>query len=108
MVVNGNTTNCPSGYESAINYKWPGSSFGCYCNPSANLSFVLEGYCSPGLIQDGCLNLQNQNSFTANNWLNYSRPCIKRSPVSFFNEERYSGSNKLCGSSQSLVVVPTA
>ena len=60
-VVNGNTTSCPSGYENAINYNWPGSSFGCYCAPSVNLSFVLEGYCSPGLIQDGCLNLKNQD-----------------------------------------------
>ena len=55
------------------------------------------------------MNLQNRDQFTSNNWLNYSRICVQRSPVSLYNEERYNGaSNKLCGSSQSLVVMPTA
>jgi hypothetical protein len=105
-VVNGNSSDCPVGYESALNYSWPGSSVGCYCRPSANLSFVLEGYCSPGLIQSGCLNLRSQPAFTVHNWANYSRLCLRRSPVSFHNEQRYDGTNKICGSSQSLVVVP--
>ena len=99
-------TSCPTDYEPALNYTWPGSSFGCFCNTSVNLSFVIEGYCSPGLIQEGCLNINNKDSFTVNNWANTSLICLKRSSVSFANEQRYNGNNKLCGSSQSLVVVP--
>ena len=44
-------TTCPTGYEYAVNFDWPGTGFGCYCQPNVNSSFVLEGYCTPLLIQ---------------------------------------------------------
>ena len=72
----------------------------------ANLTFVLSGYCSPGLIQDGCSNMRSQSAFTAYNWVNKGMLCLKRSSVSFSNEQKYDGTNKICGSSQSLVIVP--
>lgn len=105
MVVNGSVSVCPLGYETAVNFSWPGTSFGCYCSPSANLSFVLEGSCSPGLIQAGCQNLFAAGNFTVHNWANSGLICLKRSTVSFANEQRYNGANKICGSSQSLVIV---
>ena len=104
-VING--SSCPAGYETAINYEWAGSSFGCYCNINANLTFVLVGYCGAGLIQSGCSNIADVDSVMAHNWANSSRLCIQRSSVSFANEEKYDGNNHLCGGSQSLVVVPT-
>ena len=39
-------------------------------------------------------------------WKNSSNICLKRSDVSFKNEERYASGMKLCGNSESLVVVP--
>ena len=51
--------------------------------------------------------MPNQASRKASNWNNYGLICIKRSTVSFLTEQRYSGSNKKCGSSQSLVIMPT-
>ena len=84
--MNGSATKCPANYEPAFSYSWPGSNFGCYCNPSSNLSFLLEGYCSPDFIQSGCQNLMNQLPFTVSNWGNYGLLCLKRSTVSFYNE----------------------
>lgn len=83
-VING--VSCPAGYETAINYVWSGSSFGCYCNINTNLTFVLVGYCAPGLIQAGCSNIANEDEVTAHNWQNSSLLCIKRSSISFANE----------------------
>lgn len=42
----------------------------------------------------------------ANWWKNGSLLCVKRSTVSFYNEQKYDGTNQICGSSQSLVIVP--
>jgi hypothetical protein len=67
---------------------------------------VLSGYCSPGLIQQSCSNMRTQTAFASHNWLNAGRLCLKRSSVSFANEQKYDGSNQICGSSQSLVIVP--
>ena len=53
---------CPRDYEHAFTYQWRGTGFGCYCESSANTSFVLEGYCSPALIQSNCTNIGSQNA----------------------------------------------
>lgn len=54
-----NNASCPSGYEDAFEYYWPGTSYGCYCPVDANSSFVLEGYCSAKLIQSKCVNIKS-------------------------------------------------
>lgn len=98
---------CPNNYEHAFSFNWPGTGFGCYCEADKNNSFVLEGYCSPSLIQSNCTNIGSQAERDAHYWRNGSNICIRRSTVSFANEEKYDGSNKICGSSDSLVIVPT-
>ena len=107
-VFNGSTTSvCPSGYEDAVNFEWLGTSFGCYCSFSGNLAFVLSGYCASGLIQKGCTNIFSQPKLSATYWKNKGKICIQRSTVSFANEKKYDGTNKICGSSQSLIIVPS-
>lgn len=106
-VVNGSISSCPAGFEDAVNFEWTGTTFGCLCELSANLSFALSGFCSPGLIQQSCSNMAQKPSIFAHNWLKEGRICIKRSSVSFATEAKYDGSNIICGSSQSLVIMPT-
>lgn len=106
-VVNATASpECPNGYEHAINYVWRGTGFGCLCSSGQNTTFVLEAYCSPALIQANCTNVASQPPSVSNFWSNNSNICIKRSSVSFGNEKKFDSTNKLCGSSQSLVVVP--
>ncbi len=50
--------------------------------------------------------MAQKSSIFAHNWLKSGRICIKRSSVSFANEAKYDGTNKICGSSQSLVIMP--
>lgn len=52
--------------------------------------------------------MQQQSAMNASMWKNNSNICILRSPVSFFTEGKYDGTNKLCGSSQSVIVLPTS
>lgn len=80
-VVSG--SSCPSGYEHAVDYFWPGTGFGCFCQPSVNSSFVLEGYCTPLLIQSQCRNIPSQEERNVHFWKNSSNICVKRSKVSF-------------------------
>lgn len=40
MLVTSNQ-ECPTNYEHVVNYTWPGSSFGCFCQVDSNSSFVL-------------------------------------------------------------------
>lgn len=70
-----------------------------------NTSFVLEGLCEPALIQENCTNIVSEDPRSAHYWSNNSNICIRRSSVSFATEKKYDESNKLCGSSSSLVVV---
>ena len=69
---------------------------------------MLEAYCSPSLIQANCTNIPSQDERTAHYWSNNANICVKRSTVSFANEMKFDNTNKICGSSQSLVVVPTS
>ena len=69
---------------------------------------MLVGYCTPSLIQQNCRNIEREDSFTTSYWRNASNFCIKRSATSFASEQKYDGSNKICGSSNSLVIVPAA
>ena len=100
-------TSCPSNYEHAFQFNWPGTGFGCYCEADKNHTFVLEGYCSPALIQANCTNIASQSAKTAYYWKNNSNICVRRSSVSFATQEQYDGKNKICGSSDSLVIMPS-
>ena len=101
------TADCPAGYEHAFNYEWPGTSFGCYCEVTVNITFVLEGYCTPALIQKNCHNMESNDAVSTHYWKNQSNICVKRSSVSMYTEEKYDENiHKICGSSQSLVIMP--
>lgn len=52
------------------------------------------------------MNVPSQNSTTASIWRNSSRLCLKRSVVSLYNEPSLGSQTKICGKSNSLVVVP--
>ena len=100
-------SDCPSGYEHAFEYNWPGTSFGCYCEPSENITFVLEGYCTPSLIQLNCRNIESKEEISTHYWENSSNICVQRSEVSMLTEEKYDESkHKICSSSNGLVIMP--
>ena len=55
-------TNCPSGYENALSYTWPGTRRGCFCgeiNAFARYHYDLYrdmyiGYCTWNMTKAGC------------------------------------------------------
>lgn len=102
------TSACPAGYTNAFNFTWPGTSFGCFCQVDVNSSFVIEGYCSPKLIQSSCHNIESKSPIYSSIWKNSSNLCIKRSTTSFNTEEKYNGNNKVCGNSRSLTIMPSS
>lgn len=77
------STDCPSSYDHAFNFNWPGTGYGCYCEADKNHTFVLEGYCSPSLIQFNCTNILSRKEISASIWKNASNICVKRTSVSF-------------------------
>lgn len=83
------TNNCPEGYYPLVNYTWPGSLDGCYCNSNQNgyaFDFVMKGKCSSELIAQGCSTVSAMGSEVMNMWKGSSLLCYKRADsMTFYN-----------------------